>query len=259
MTERIFPDTLEWMLYYQEHCQRYDTFGSICKGKQVLDAACGIGYGSKILADHGASSVCGLDISEDAVNYASEHFKTPAIQFRVGDCETLELLNMTFEIVISFETIEHLKHPEKLVEGAYHVLRENGVFVCSTPNILRHSLCEKQEAKNPYHPSEMSFEDFKSLFSKFFVVEEQYYQNESPQYLRHIEVVSELNRLSEFIAQSRTFSIEKALRKLLGRRTLLPPLISRSIERALPGDYIIKPLEFPGPSFKTYILKGRRR
>src|SRR5262249_61229958 len=102
MIERIVPGTLEWDLFYLEHSQRYEFFAPICTGKRVLDAACGVGYGSRIIAGHGAAQVCGVDLSREAIDYATMHFSHPAIRYVVADCTRLETLQTQFDVVISF-------------------------------------------------------------------------------------------------------------------------------------------------------------
>src|SRR5688500_9772863 len=79
--ERIVPGTLPWEIYEYEHKQRYSYFASRCRNLAVLDAACGVGYGSAMLAKAGAQSVVGADISKEAVDYARCHFAQPSVRF----------------------------------------------------------------------------------------------------------------------------------------------------------------------------------
>lgn len=253
MAERITPGTYEWDLLHVEHAQRYEFFAPLCQGRRVLDAACGTGFGSDILWRHGAASVVGIDYSEEALAYAREHFanNTP-LTFRRGDCEALEALGEKFDTVISFETIEHIRHPERLIEGAKKVLNPGGRFICSTPNILRHSLSPDSTFVNEYHLSEMHYADFEALMSRHFRIESRYMQNESPAYLRHCDLANTVLTLQN----SKVWRWETALRKMLGKKMAAPPMLNGHLLRSIPGDYTITPLEAPFTQQKTFILVG---
>jgi SAM-dependent methyltransferase len=96
---------------------RYMFANSFTKGKTVLDAATGYGYGAGILLSLGAKSVVGIDIDEDAIKDANKRFESPKATF-----QTCDIYNLTdsfkedeFEVCTSIETFEHLP-PEKLDE-----------------------------------------------------------------------------------------------------------------------------------------------
>jgi 2-polyprenyl-3-methyl-5-hydroxy-6-metoxy-1,4-benzoquinol methylase len=251
MSERITPDTFEWDLLYVEHAQRYEFFTPFCKGRSVLDAACGAGFGSELLFRGGAASVLGVDLSQEAVDFASHRYSgSKGIRFLAGDCEALETLNEKFDVVISFETIEHLKHPERLVEGARKVLNPNGLFICSTPNILRHSLAPGNTFVNQYHLSEMHYADFEALLGKFFRIHSRFYQDESGAYIRH----RALAHLVLAMQNSKLLRLETALRKCFGKAPPPPGDPLRDIQRSVPGDYVIAPLDTAPAQPKTYIL-----
>jgi len=252
MAERITPDTFEWDLYYVEHAQRYEFFAPYCKGRRVLDAACGAGFGSGILSRGGADSVLGVDLSAEAVALARERYGSAAVRFRTGDCEALESLGEKFDVVVSFETLEHLKNPERLVEGARKILNPQGLFICSTPNILRHSLAPGNPFVNPYHLSEMHLADFEALTRRYFRVQGRYYQDESPAYLRYRALANIMLALQN----SRVWRLETALRKIIGKEIPLEGDPLRDLQRSVPGDYVIAPLDAPSDKPKTYILVG---
>jgi 2-polyprenyl-3-methyl-5-hydroxy-6-metoxy-1,4-benzoquinol methylase len=105
----------------------------------VLDAACGNGYGSRILAAGGAR-VVGVDIADDAIAFAKYHFGGEDIAFSVGrldDGSTLARIGDEygpFDAVVSLETIEHLEDPHGFLSSAFSLLRPGGRLFCSTPN-----------------------------------------------------------------------------------------------------------------------------
>src|SRR5690349_16411159 len=90
-----------------EHVHRYLLAREYAKDRDVLDIASGEGYGSAILANT-ARSVIGVDIAAEAVRHASIRYKLDNVQFRHGSCEEIPLDNNSVDLVVSFETIEHL-------------------------------------------------------------------------------------------------------------------------------------------------------
>jgi len=220
----------------------------------VVDAACGIGYGAYILAEAGAASVVGIDLSSDAVEYAKRHFSHPRASFVTGNAEQLSSLDRVFQAVTSFETIEHLENPRVFLEEVHAVLEPNGLFVCSTPN---KEFCRR--TTNPFHHSEMTYEEFAGLFLRYFTIEEQYHQSHSPAYLRHLELIGEIRRVQKSVRFSKLLRLENSLRRLARREQWIADPISSKLERAVPGDYVIEPLHRPVSTHLTFILVGRPR
>jgi 2-polyprenyl-3-methyl-5-hydroxy-6-metoxy-1,4-benzoquinol methylase len=252
--ERLVPGTPEWDVYFVEHKQRYDFFANRCRGLRVLDAACGVGYGSQILAKAGAAEVVGVDISEEAIRYARTHFAHPCARFIKADLQCLDELDLSVDAVISFETIEHLFDPEKFVSGVHKALKPGGFFVCSTPN---KDFGGKGSTANPYHVSELTFTEFLALCEKYLRVEERYHQSHSQSYLRHQALLREFESLQKRVRFSKLLSFENRARKLLGRRTWEDAPLSHKLWQAVPGDYAIEALEQPGSNCLSYIFAGR--
>ncbi|MGQ9730142.1 MAG: class I SAM-dependent methyltransferase [Candidatus Zipacnadales bacterium] len=146
------------------HRQRYEFAAAHVYGKRVLDAACGIGYGSAILKTAGAASVCGVDISEAAISVARQYYHLEGIDFRIADC--FEITGK-YDIAVSLETIEHLDNgfawPAKLAS----LLEENGMAIISTPvRLLGHTLYS--QPNNPSHRREWSIDEFADLLEESF-------------------------------------------------------------------------------------------
>jgi predicted SAM-dependent methyltransferase len=120
----------------EDHRNRYD-FASLIlaeqKPKCILDLACGIGYGSKILADKVACPVTGVDIDKGAIEYARTHYQSEQVQYFCADAKTIEF-DQSFDAIVSFETIEHVDFDEALLSKFYQMLSPGGTFICSTPN-----------------------------------------------------------------------------------------------------------------------------
>jgi len=85
------------------------------RGKTVLDIASGEGYGTALLASY-AAFVTGVDIAEDAVAHARRKYQLPNLEFLLGSCSKIPLLDGTVDLVVSFETIEHHDEHEQMLQ-----------------------------------------------------------------------------------------------------------------------------------------------
>src|SRR5690242_18625506 len=104
--ERVIPGQVETDLW-QEHVARYMLARNWVADGRVLDAGCGSGYGSALLAET-AKEVIGVDLSAEALAYAGAHYKAPHLSFQQGDCGKLPLGEAELDWVVAFEVIEHL-------------------------------------------------------------------------------------------------------------------------------------------------------
>lgn len=149
--ERFTPEC-EREIWY-EHWHRYVFARALARGKCVLDAACGEGYGSAILADV-ASSVVGVDISEDAIAHAKSRYgDRNNLRFARGDCTALDIEAASVDVVVSFETLEHVAAQEALVAGFARVLTADGILVISSPDKKTYS--DERGFSNEYHVREL--------------------------------------------------------------------------------------------------------
>lgn len=164
--ERIVPDeTAPGILAL--HLKRYEFARPHCVDAEVLDAGCGVGYGSAYLAEV-ASRVVGVDVSEEAIEYARRRYVRPHLEFVVGDLLALEFDDASFDAVCSFETIEHVAEVERYLGQIARVLRPDGIFVVSTPRVDRTT----RSPDNPFHRVELARADFEAaLLSRFEEVE----------------------------------------------------------------------------------------
>lgn len=165
--ERIVPDGTEPGIVAL-HEKRYVFALPFCAGKEVLDAGCGVGYGSAILSG-AASHVVGVDKSEEAISYANSRYARPNVEFVVDDLLTLDQPDAAFDVVCAFETIEHLKTPDAHLEHVVRVLRPEGVYIVSTPRV-------EGATKSPFHAFEFSRADLERLLLRFFEEVELYGQ-----------------------------------------------------------------------------------
>jgi 2-polyprenyl-3-methyl-5-hydroxy-6-metoxy-1,4-benzoquinol methylase len=149
-------------IIYDEHLVRYQLAAKLAPGLKVLDIACGSGYGANILAVAGAKQVVAVDISPEAIMAAQKKYSPAGISFKVGDAEEIKEAAESFDLIVSFETIEHLKNPEKYLAELARVLKKEGIALISTPNK------EIFGQKNPYHRQEFTKSGFAEILQKYF-------------------------------------------------------------------------------------------
>lgn len=159
-----------------EHLHRYNAVLELASGKSVLDIACGEGFGSAILARK-ATSVYGVDISAEAISYAKEKYKRYNLNYKQGSIETLDFEDDSFDLIVSFETIEHVEEliQDKFLVEACRVLKKDGLLVISTPD--KYLYTDVPNHRNPYHVKEFYFSEYKDFLKKKFKHVEFYNQN----------------------------------------------------------------------------------
>jgi ubiquinone/menaquinone biosynthesis C-methylase UbiE len=159
--ERMVPEVSGGMTFW-EHAHRYAFACRFVGGKRVLDIACGEGYGTAALQKAGAAQVTGVDVSDAACLHARTKYGVDA---RVGDAEQIPLADKSVDVVVSFETIEHVRNPNRFLNECKRVLAPGGMLIVSTPNKGIYSL---DGPANPHHCSEMTVEEFSTaLRAKF--------------------------------------------------------------------------------------------
>jgi ubiquinone/menaquinone biosynthesis C-methylase UbiE len=169
-----------------EHLARYRFAMELVRGKRVADIACGSGYGTQILASAGARSVHGMDISEEAVEFARTQYNASNATYSVANAQELTTISDgEFDVVVSFETIEHLQDVEAYLDEMKRILRPGGVFVVSTPDRRLASLWYWYfgHPKNPYHAREYTERELLDLLSTRFQIKACYGQAFVPQWL----------------------------------------------------------------------------
>jgi SAM-dependent methyltransferase len=165
--ERFVPGIPELEDLYYEHISRYLMAAPFCPQCDVLDVACGAGYGTYHLATHGARSVLGVDRSLDAVAFAQAQYGNRGLVFAVGDAEALPVPTSSLDVVVSFETIEHVPNPEAALAEISRVLRATGTLIISSPNrdVYRPGGAEE---RNPFHVREFTVTEFRALLERHF-------------------------------------------------------------------------------------------
>ena len=162
--ERFIPGTLGEI--WVEHWHRYHFAARWAKGLRVLDVACGEGYGSALLARH-AAHVTGVDLSPDAIAHAKKEYAgLTNIEFIAASCAQMPLPDASFDVVVSFETVEHITVQQEFLAEIARVLKPGGVLVMSCPNKLEYS--DKRNFQNEFHVKELYREELTALVSSRF-------------------------------------------------------------------------------------------
>lgn len=162
--ERMAPREVDAPTFWH-HIYRYRFAVPFCIGRRVLDVACGEGYGAYSIQKGGAARVIGVDISSEAVRHARARY---GIDARVGSAEELPLENGSVDVVVSFETIEHIPSPPRFIQECARVLTRGGQLILSSPN---RELYRLRNGINPFHCSELSEPELTRTVSAHFQIE----------------------------------------------------------------------------------------
>ncbi len=160
------------------HMVRYSIAARYIRpGDAVLDCACGLGYGTALLAANSyGNRFIGVDISHDAIRYAADNYSSIfGIEYRQGDAENLVFIkNYSIDTFVSFETLEHVQNYEKFLIEIRRVLKPDGRIVVSVPNLW---VDETGNDPNPYHHHVFDYEKLcEALIENDFIVEVRYAQ-----------------------------------------------------------------------------------
>lgn len=155
------------------HLARYELACKYVNGLEVLDIACGTGKGSYMMAKNGeAKKVLGCDLDSNAIRYASNRFQLENLSYKIENAQELTFENK-FDVVISFETIEHLVDYNGFLKSVNKAMKPGGLFLISTPisNIEFDS-----KPNNPFHIQEWGFNSFQNLLQETFTIKKIFVQ-----------------------------------------------------------------------------------
>lgn len=154
--ERMHPTASDVVTFW-EHVYRYRFACGWARGRRILDVASGEGYGSAALRAAGARHVMGMDIDETAAAHARERY---GLAVTIGDATRMPFADGQFDLVVSFETIEHLSFPDRFLAECARVCASRGTVIVSTPN---KDVYRDESGINPYHINEMPAATFVGL------------------------------------------------------------------------------------------------
>jgi len=164
--ERLIPGEVDVDLL-NEHMARYTFAARLARGKKVLDAGCGAGYGSAALAEV-AESVMGVDVAADAVEFARANYQAANLGFEQASVTQLPFDDGAFDLIAAFEVIEHLEDWRGFLNEAARVLAPGGQLIVSTPNKMYYTESRGVHGPNPFHVHEFEFEEFASELKAVF-------------------------------------------------------------------------------------------
>jgi GT2 family glycosyltransferase/SAM-dependent methyltransferase len=168
--ERYVPTETGELRY--EHLHRYAWCSRLVEDLDVLDIASGEGYGSAMLA-RTARSVIGVDLSKLAVAHAAKTYKKVLnLEFLQGNAADIQLPDSSVDVVVSFETIEHLEQQEEMLLGIRRVLRPSGFLIISSPNKKVYS--DQSGHHNEFHVKELNLDELDQLLGRHFSSVEYY-------------------------------------------------------------------------------------
>ena len=157
-------DNIQSYILHLIHTRAYEEVVRLCRGKAVLDLGCNNGYGTDLLAKV-AKSVIGADVSESALQDASRRF--PGLHFRLVDGRSLPFEPCSFDVVVSFQVIEHVFNVPEYLKEIRRVLRPQGIALFTTPNAAIR-LDIGMTPWNKFHVREFRAEDLRKILSDSF-------------------------------------------------------------------------------------------
>jgi ubiquinone/menaquinone biosynthesis C-methylase UbiE len=162
--ERYIPGEGGFQIAY-EHLHRYVFALRWAAGRQVLDLACGSGYGTALLAQR-ATHVWAVDLDMNTIRCASKDWHKDNVSFIRGDAVQLPFRNGSMGLVVAMEALEHIRDQEKLVQEMARVCSTSGSVLISTPNKAVYSNARRYV--NPFHIRELYFDEFVHLLKRHF-------------------------------------------------------------------------------------------
>ena len=158
---------------WHEHWHRYCAVAPLARGLRVLDAACGEGYGTFLLSAE-AGEVIGVDIAAEAVAHAQARYRAANLRYVRGSCAALPLSDAGVDLIVSFETIEHLAEQTAMLAEFRRVLSPGGVLVISSPNKPVYS--GEEPFENEFHVRELTRDELQALLAPGFPAQRWYAQ-----------------------------------------------------------------------------------
>jgi SAM-dependent methyltransferase len=162
--ERTLPDVPAENYWFRRHLAVYEWIAERCAGLEVVDMACGEGYGTDVLARR-ARVVTGVDANPEAYAHAKAKYERPGVHF-VRDL--VQSHRQSCDAVVFLQTIEHVEEPEELLRHFRDMLPPGGTAYVSTPNLLTLAPEGAAKSDNPWHLKEYRAEEFRALCESAF-------------------------------------------------------------------------------------------
>lgn len=122
---------------------------SVRSSMRVLEIGSGLGGFYSILREEGVVDYLGIELDEYAVVFAKNFFESNV--FRHSSIEDFEDED-GFDLIFSFEVLEHVENPSKVIEKIYHLLRPGGVFCGTSPYPYKKNILADKTHISVLHP-----------------------------------------------------------------------------------------------------------
>jgi len=159
--ERTLPDVPEENYWFQRHLAVYRWIAERVAGLDVVDMACGEGYGTAELARR-AARVTGVDANPEAFEHARLKYTRAGVTF---ERDLVQSWSGECDAVVFLQTIEHVEDPKAVLE---HFRSIAGVAYVSTPNVLTLAPEGAEKSGNPWHVKEYRADEFRALCESVF-------------------------------------------------------------------------------------------
>jgi SAM-dependent methyltransferase len=159
--ERTMPDVPAENYWFRRHLAVYEWIAERCAGLDVVDMACGEGYGVEVLARR-ARRVTGVEANPEAFEHARLKYTGPGVHF---ERNMVELYSEPCDAVVFLQTIEHVPHPRRVLA---HFKEMCGTVYVSTPNLLTIAPPGARKSGNPWHLREYRAQEFRALCAGVF-------------------------------------------------------------------------------------------
>jgi len=143
------------------HLAAYRYATALVPGKHVADVGCGEGFGTQLLADT-AASVLGLDYSTAAISVCRRTWHKPNLRFREADLNSDQTVGATFDLVLAFQVLEHIREEVAFLRRLKTLLAPGGTLLLTTPNRLQ------SFSENPYHVREYTAPELRAVLERVF-------------------------------------------------------------------------------------------
>ncbi len=202
-----------------EHWNRYMTFLYLAESLNVLDVACGEGYGTHLLSST-AKKAIGIDLSATNISHAVNKYGQGKknLDYIVSDACDMSIGDQGFDVIYSFETIEHLNDIHAFLSGISKVMSDGGAGIISTPRPNINPVTKKPY--NPHHVNELTAEEFKSSISKYFRFIKLAGQSKQFPYEIHRNYDNDSDAYAIGIVSNKQDVIDKIIRRLPDREIL---------------------------------------
>jgi SAM-dependent methyltransferase len=162
--ERTLPDVPAENYWFRRHLAVYEWVSRRCGGLDVVDLACGEGYGTEVLARR-AATVVGVDANPEAHEHARLRYARPGVRF---ERDLLERFAAPCDAVVLLQTIEHVHDSGAVLRHIRSTLRPGGTAYVSTPNVLTLAPSGAERSDNPWHVHEYRPEEYRALCAGAF-------------------------------------------------------------------------------------------